>query len=142
MYSFFSGSIRQRAATLSVPGSGDLHIEVSGPAALPALPAAVEVAGYRIATEALTNVVRHSGATRCLVAIAVNGAFEVTVSDNGRSRLGTIPGVGWTSMRERAAELGGSCTITTRPEGGTVVRAVIPLPSEQPAGLPAAEDVR
>lgn len=87
-------------------------------------------------------MVRHSGATRCLVAIAVNGAFEVTVSDNGRSRLGTIPGVGWTSMRERAAELGGSCTITTRPEGGTVVRAVIPLPSEQPAGLPAAEDVR
>ena len=136
------GSIRQRAATLSMPGSGDLHIEVSGPADLPALPAAVEVAAYRIATEALTNVVRHSGATRCLVAIAVNGAFEVTVADNGRSRLGTIPGVGWTSMRERAAELGGSCTITTRPEGGTVVRAVIPLPSEQPAGLPAAEDVR
>lgn len=136
------GSIRQRAATLSMPGSGDLHIEVSGPAALPALPAAVEVAAYRIATEALTNVVRHSGATRCLVAIAVNGAFEVTVADNGRSRLGAIPGIGWTSMRERAAELGGSCTITTRPEGGTVVRAVIPLPSEQPAGLPAVEDVR
>jgi signal transduction histidine kinase len=50
------GSIRQRAATLSSPGSGELHIDVSGPAALPALPAAVEVAAYRIATEALTNV--------------------------------------------------------------------------------------
>ncbi len=142
------GSIRQRAATLSMPGDVHLQIEVSGPAALPPLPAAVEVAAYRIATEALTNVVRHSGATRCRVAIGVNGALEVTVSDDGRSRLGATPGVGWTSMRERAAELGGSCTITTRPEGGTVVRAVIPLPSEpadvprteQPAGLPRAED--
>jgi signal transduction histidine kinase len=70
----------------------------------------------------------------------VNGAFEVTVSDNGRSRLGAVPGVGWTSMRERAAELGGSCTITTRPEGGTVVRAVIPLPSERLAEQPVVED--
>lgn len=151
------GAIRQRAATLSMSGGGDLHIEVSGPAPMPALPAAVEVAVYRIATEALTNVVRHSGATRCLVSVAANGAFEVTVSDNGRGWLGAVPGVGWTSMRERAAELGGSCTIATRPEGGSVVRAVIPLaaeagsepPTEPPASAPAsapagppAEDVR
>jgi len=121
------GAIRQRAASLSQPG---LVIEVSGPAALPALPAAVEVAAFRIATEAMTNVSRHAHATRCVVHLAVNGGFELTVTDNGLgSPLGTNPGVGWTSMTERAAELGGSCTISSRTEGGTVVRALLPLPS-------------
>ena len=61
-------------------------------------------------SEALTNVVRHSGATSCHVRIAVNGAFELTVTDNGRGAGDAIDGVGWTSMSERAAELGGSCT--------------------------------
>jgi signal transduction histidine kinase len=122
------GAIRQRAASLSNP---DLLIEVSGPAALPPLPAAVEVAAFRIATEAVTNVSRHAEASHCVVHLAVNGAFELSVSDNGRGPdLGTNPGVGWTSMAERAAELGGSCTISRRTDGGgTVVRAVLPLPS-------------
>ena len=122
------GAIRHRAATLS-QASG-LEVEVAGPAAVPVLPAAVEVAAYRIATEALTNVIRHSDATSCRVRIAVQGAFELTVTDNGHGAApGSSPGVGWTSMTERAAELGGSCTITSRPEGGLVVRAVLPLPS-------------
>ena len=118
------GAIRQRAAALS----GGMAIDVSGPDTLPALPAAIEVAAYRIASEAMTNVARHSGATRCRVAIAIDGAFELTVADNGTGTDGrTTRGVGWTSMRERAAELGGSCTITRRPEGGLLVRAVLPL---------------
>ncbi|WP_433225671.1 histidine kinase [Microtetraspora malaysiensis] len=117
-------AIRQRAVSLS----GAVTFEVSGPEGLPALPAAVEVAAFRIASEAMTNVARHSGATRCRVAVEVGGSFELTVADNGcGTDRSTTRGIGWTSMRERAAELGGSCTISSRPEGGLVVRAVLPL---------------
>jgi signal transduction histidine kinase len=124
------GAIRQRAVGLS----GDVASVVSGPETLPALPAASEVAAYRIASEALTNVARHSGASRCRVAVAVDGAFELTVADNGTGTNGRpTRGMGWTSMRERAAELGGSCTITGRPEGGLLVRAVLPLGTDHPA---------
>jgi signal transduction histidine kinase len=78
----------------------------------------------------MTNVVRHSGATRCSVTITVNGALEVVVVDNGSGAWNLArEGVGWTSMRERAGELGGSCTIAARTEGGTLVRAVLPLRS-------------
>jgi signal transduction histidine kinase len=117
-------AIRQRARTLS----GDLSIEVAGSEPMPVLPAAVEVAAFRIAAEAMTNVARHAAATRCRVAIAVNGSFELTVADNGRGAdRSTTRGLGWTSMRERAAELGGSCTISSRPEGGLLVHALLPL---------------
>jgi two-component system NarL family sensor kinase len=122
-------AIRQRGASLS----GDVTFDVSGPDRLAALPAAVEVAAFRIASEAMTNVARHSGATRCRVGVEVNGAFEITVSDNGHGTdRSTTRGEGWTSMRERAAELGGSCTISSRPEGGLVVRAVLPLSVDDP----------
>ncbi len=97
---------------------------------LPSLPAAVEVAAFRITSEAMNNAARHSGASRCVVDLELDESLSVTVSDNGR---GSAPstrhgvGVGWTSMAERAAELGGSCTISSRLEGGLVVRAVLPL---------------
>lgn len=121
-------ALRQRAARLS----GDLVIEVAGPEPMPPLPAAVEVAAFHIASEAITNAVRHAAATRCQVTLALNGAFELTVADNGRGTDGNAAaGVGWTSMCERAAELGGSCTIASRPEGGLLVRAVIPLEPER-----------
>ena len=91
------------------------------------LPAAVEVAAYRIACEALTNVVRHSGATTCSLRIQVNGALELDVADNGH---GVPPdhraGVGMTGMRERADELGGRLTIDSGVHG-TVVRARLPI---------------
>lgn len=117
-------AIRQRALALS----GEVTIEVTGPDDVPALPAAVEVAAFRIASEAMTNVARHSGASRCLVDMEVDGSLQLTVSDNGSGTdRTTTRGVGWTSMRERAAELGGSCTITSSPGGGVVVRAVLPL---------------
>ena len=84
---------------------------------------------------------RHADASRCTVRLAVNGALELTVVDDGHGApAGTTPGVGWTSMTERAAELGGSCTISSRNRGGTVVRAVLPLPSTQ--SEPAEEIVR
>jgi two-component system, NarL family, sensor kinase len=118
------GAIRQRVTSLS----GDLTVEVVGPDSLPQLPAAVEVAAFRIASEAVTNVIRHSGASRCRVAVELDGAFSLTVTDNGHGAdKSTGEGIGWTSMRQRAAELGGSCTISSRAEGGLVVRAVLPL---------------
>lgn len=136
------GAIRQRVTSLS----GTVLIEVVGPESMPPLSAAVEVAAFRIASEAVTNVVRHSGASRCRVTVELDGAFALTVTDNGRgAEPNTGHGIGWTSMRQRAAELGGSCTISSRAEGGLVVRAVLPLPDtpdapDAPDPPGAAED--
>ena len=117
-------AIRQRVGSLSA----DLTVEVDGPQEMPPLPAAVEVAAFRIASEAVTNAARHAGASRCRVTLELDDALAVTVTDNGRGApVETRTGVGWTSMRERAAELGGSCTISTPLHGGLVVRAVLPL---------------
>src|SRR5215212_7075288 len=89
-------AIRQRASALS----GDVTFEITGPDGIPPLAAAVEVAAVRIASEAMTNVARHSGATRCRVGVDVDGSFGLTVSDNGRGTDRTaVQGVGGTSMR-------------------------------------------
>ena len=123
-------AVRQRADSLSRAGEHPLVVEVEGPSSPqpPELPAAVEVAAYRIATEAVTNVVRHAGASRCVVTVSVNGVLEVTIADNGRRPWDAERvGVGWSSMRDRAAELGGTCEIRRRAQGGTMVRAVLPL---------------
>jgi signal transduction histidine kinase len=130
------GAIRQRAAALATEA---LVYEVDGPDRLPPLPAAVEVAAYRIASEAMTNVARHSGASRCRVDLELGRSLGLTVTDNGRGGAGaTGSGVGWTSMTERASELGGSCTIAGRADGGLVVRAVLPLGDPHPTGLELA----
>ena len=119
------GALRQRAAVMSTES---LRYVVTGPDSLPPVPAAVEVAAYRIASEAMTNVAKHSGASRCTIDIGIDGTLKVTVTDNGRGAPRPIGhGVGWTSMTDRASELGGSCTIASRVEGGLVVCAVLPL---------------
>ncbi|WP_448628410.1 histidine kinase [Geodermatophilus sp. URMC 64] len=97
---------------------------------LPPLSAATELALLRIAGEALTNATRHGRATRCAVTLAVeDGLLALTVSDNGRGLAGEPerPGVGLASMRERALELGGSCTVESVPGERTTVRALLPL---------------
>jgi signal transduction histidine kinase len=93
------------------------------------LPAAVEVAAYRITLEALANFVRHSQGSNCRVSIARAGqTIQIEVSDNGQGLPSDLrPGVGLSSMRERAAELGGTCLIETQPRGGTRVQAHLPL---------------
>jgi two-component system NarL family sensor kinase len=105
----------------------DVHTR---PDPLGSLPAAVEVAAYRIATEALTNTVRHARATHCAVELCRDPqTLTVRVVDDGVGiSTGERLGVGQASMRERAAELGGSLTVQpTGAEGGTVVTAVLPL---------------
>ena len=109
-------------------GGGDLTVSVDSPAeGLGQLPAAVEVAAYRIATEALTNVARHSCATSARVRLCRNQALEVEVVDDGRGLPeGHRAGVGLTAMRERAAELGGTLRIHSGPEG-TRILACLPV---------------
>jgi signal transduction histidine kinase len=109
---------------------GGIRVTVESPGALPPLPAAVEVAAYRIAMEALNNVARHASARNCKVGLSLDegaGMLALEVSDDGRGIEGDYePGVGLSSMRERAEELGGSCTIEALPSGGTRVTALLP----------------
>src|SRR5499427_8361043 len=132
-----SGALAQHAASCSTPGGLQVSID-TGPA-LPALPAAVEVAAYRIATEAVTNVARHAGARTATVTLAAaEGVLHVEVTDDGRGISPTNrAGVGLTSMRERAEELGGTCALRPRPGGGSIVSAHLPLTGPLPAPQPA-----
>ena len=118
------GALRQTAANMPE----GLHVEVAAPDALPPLSAAVEVAVYRIAQEALNNVVQHARARNCTMRLSVQDELQLEISDDGAG-LATEAraGVGLISMRERAAELGGRCVIESPPAGGTRVLAYLPL---------------
>jgi signal transduction histidine kinase len=110
---------------------GQPRVLVEAPENIPYLPAAVEVAVYRVAQEALTNVVRHARAKTCVVRLAIDEDVSLEIVDDGVG----IPaerraGVGLYSMYERAAELGGSCVVESAPEGGTRVLVRLPLPEE------------
>jgi signal transduction histidine kinase len=124
-------ALREHLAHLDQPEG--LHPALEAPEALPELSAAVEVAVYRIALEALTNVVRHAHAQRCLVHLELGDAGELclAITDDGMGLpAGMQAGVGITSMRERAAELGGTCQITTRSPHGTRVDVRLPVGKE------------
>ena len=114
---------------------------VEAPESLPPLPAAVEVACYRIAQEAITNVARHARATACDVRISVDGEkgeLALEISDDGVGLPGTEgrhAGVGLYSMRERTDELGGVLSLSGSPGGGTLVSARLPLPAPDDAGV-------
>lgn len=112
-------------------GHNGVQVSVEAPESLPTLPAAVEVACYRIVHEALTNVARHAGARSCTVRLRVDDALRLEVTDDG---AGLAPnhraGVGLLSMRERAVELGGACLVNSQPGEGTVVSVFLPLPQE------------
>ncbi|SOD99492.1 sensor histidine kinase [Blastococcus haudaquaticus] len=113
-----------------LPGrDGAPQIRISGSGELSELPAAVEVAAFRITQEAMTNAIRHAGAEHITVRLAGEGAsVGIEVVDDGRGCPGDAPaGLGLQSMRDRAAELGGTCRISDAPGGGTRVTAVLPL---------------
>lgn len=105
----------------------DLLITVDAPEILPPLPAAVEVATYRIVQEALTNVTRHSQAHTCTVCLRLNGEMDIEITDDGIGiPITRRAGVGLNSMHERAAELGGSCVIASQIGAGTQIYVSLP----------------
>jgi signal transduction histidine kinase len=113
---------------LTMRGSYDLRVDIDV-RPLPPLPAAVEVAVFRIVEEALLNAGRHARAEQVAVAVDAQGGFvHVEVRDDGVGTVSARPGgVGLSSMRERAEELGGQFTICGRPGSGTTVRLELPL---------------
>jgi signal transduction histidine kinase len=119
------GALRQRADQLAWRADGQaITVRLQAPDELPALPAAVEVAAYRIATEALTNVARHAAAGCAVVEVRCAETLVVEVTDDGGSGAGSsapwAPGVGLTGMRERASELGGLFEAGPSAGGGRV----------------------
>jgi signal transduction histidine kinase len=95
---------------------------------LPSVPHAVSAAAYRIAQEAMTNVVRHSGATRATITVHIDdAALRLTVQDNGRGMSGAPEGSGLRGMRERASAFDGQVAINGGAHGGAIIHADFPL---------------
>jgi signal transduction histidine kinase len=116
------GALRQEGDRL-----GPVRVIVEAPESLPTLPSSVEVAAYRIAAEALTNVVRHSAAKLASVQLTTdNGSLKMIISDDGNSSGPWSPGLGLTSIHLRASEVGGACEAGPTAEGGQVT-AILPL---------------
>ena len=122
-------ALRAQAAQYAQAG---LQITIDAPEPLPPLPAAVELAAYRIVQEALTNVVRHAQARTCLVRLTLAAVLEVEIRDDGVGLpAGVRAGVGLTALRERTAELGGTAWIASGPGAGTCIHARLPLHPER-----------
>ena len=128
------GALRQRAQAIGRRADGTpLRVVVQAHDELPVLPAAVEVTGYRVVTEALTNVVKHSSATTATVTVGVVDDLAATaqllieVRDDGRPSEPWSGGVGLGAMRERVSELGGTVVAGPSADGG-LVRATLPMP--------------
>jgi two-component system NarL family sensor kinase len=130
-------ALHQAAARFSTAGSSTtptadgLHVTVEAADDLPKLSAAVELAIYLIATEALTNTARHARARHCWIRLTNDGDLHLDVTDDGSGQgpqPSPVGGVGLTSMAERATELGGTFNITFDPATGTHIHAQIPIP--------------
>jgi two-component system, NarL family, sensor kinase len=120
------GALRERAQ--HVTGASPLALNLELPNQLPELSAAVEVAAYRVATEALNNAVRHSGGRTARLRITVTDFLEVEVTDDGLTNEAWKPGLGLAAMRERVRELGGDLYAGHNGSGGRVI-ATFPLES-------------
>jgi signal transduction histidine kinase len=123
-------AVRQQVAAYAVVGApnGSRPLVDVRSEALPELPAAVEVAAYRIVTESVANAVRHGRPSQCVVTLsAADTTLALTIADDGSGIApDAMPGVGLASMRERAAEVGGTLVLDTGPDG-TTINARLPL---------------
>jgi two-component system NarL family sensor kinase len=124
------GALETHIATTQAHDGLRVEFAASGPG-LESLPAAVEVAAYRIVTEAATNVIRHADARTCTITLAIcenPACLRVTVEDDGKGLPPDVRmGVGLNSMRERAEELGGQLEVGPGAGGGTRITADLPL---------------
>jgi signal transduction histidine kinase len=126
----YAGALASRTAGGDASADG-VTIVLEVPSTMPKLPAPVDVAAYRIICEALTNVTRHASASSCAVRLWMDDDLHIEVVDDGVGLPAvTNGGVGLSSMRERATELGGECLVEAESEGGTRVFATLPLPKE------------
>lgn len=122
----------------------DAALTVESDKAAPHLPAIYETTLFRIAQESLTNIARHAHASRVTLSL-VRDQHQVSlqVRDDGRgfdvARVSS--GLGLPGMRERAALLGGTLTITSQPGQGTTVHAYLPLPDQSEKPQEEARDV-
>lgn len=139
------GAIRERLAAMGGDRGRAVHLVASE---LGELPAAVELGVYNVVQEALANVAAHSGATRCVVSLEVvrgstgcrtttglvGRTLVVEVVDDGAGFAPgeVVPGLGLTSMRQRADELGGTLSLDAPAVGGTRLRLSVPLPDAPP----------
>ncbi|TCC22664.1 sensor histidine kinase [Kribbella speibonae] len=135
------GALQQRADQMSIRADGTAIRVVVSASGLPTLPAALEVAAYRIATEALTNVVRHARATSAVLTLRCENQLEIKITDNGPPSAPWHPGVGLQAMHERAAELGGTFQAGPTPTGGQV-QAHFPLPTHTTLSADLSLEVR
>ena len=108
-----------------------LKISIDDSKGLSPLPAAVEVAAYRIALEGISNVIRHAQATVAVIRFSPEqDKLTVEIVDNGIGLPEPIPvGVGMTSMRERAEELSGQLNLIPQ-SPGTLLRVCLPCPED------------
>jgi two-component system sensor histidine kinase UhpB len=109
---------------------GGIEIERRLGTDLPSLSSDLELVIYRVAQEGLTNVLRHSGASRCLVSLALDGKnVELVVQDDGRGLPEALLAdtVGIEGMRERALLARGTLELSSPPEGGTRLRLLVPI---------------
>ncbi len=128
---------RHRTANPEPGAPSGLRVEVEAPSALAGIPAAVEVAAYRIVQESLVNVDRHAHARTCTIRLVptqdeAGRHLLVEIIDDGVGLPAeSWRGVGLTSMRERAIELGGTLNVTRTTPTGTRVQARLPLTGEE-----------
>lgn len=119
------GALRNRVDQVS--GHAGLEVRLDAPEALAGVSPEVELAAFRIADEALTNVVRHAHARHCTVRLSADREFHLAIEDDGCGvGPGRNGGVGLASMRERAERLGGRFTLTSLTPG-TEVRVELPM---------------
>ena len=136
------GALRHALDGLSEPSGPAIRFDSPLPDS-PRLPAAVEVAAFRIVVEAVTNAVRHAGAQICTVSLWIDqDELHIVVADDGRGILSGISGVGTRSMVERAVEIGGDLVIEPGRTSGTVIRSSLPIAgaghSQPTSDVPAA----
>jgi len=121
-------ALRTHAAALESRVGLSILVEAELPVALP-LETQEDL--YRIATEALHNVVKHAAAKQVDVRVAQRGGtLRLSVKDDGRgfgAHRMSEANLGMAGMRARAERLGGTLTITSRPGAGTTVEAVVPV---------------